>query len=271
METKLDVLIATYGSDGPARVAKMNLPKVDGVRYIVSWQNPDCSDSSLPENLTREDIVFRPTPTVGLSNNRNHSIACASAPFCLIADDDLRYTAEQLSAVVSTLENNPDVDVALFRYSGDDNKTYPGVETDIGKRWPKNYYCTSFEIAFRRQSISGKISFNTRFGINARPFSAGEESIFLIDCQRAGLRCRFFPVTITHHAGKTTGNRATTDTGVPMAEGAFIRTFYGWKGFPRVPLLAWRRYRSRQMPFFFCLLNASKGFFINPKKYLNEI
>ena len=42
----LDVLISTCGSNGIERVAQMQLPQVDGVAYIVSWQLTD-DDTSI--------------------------------------------------------------------------------------------------------------------------------------------------------------------------------------------------------------------------------
>ncbi|MDE5915852.1 MAG: hypothetical protein K2G71_04680, partial [Duncaniella sp.] len=52
----LDVLIATHTPEGILRVADMNLPVVDGVRYIVSSQ--DHRDAEIPMALeTRHDVT----------------------------------------------------------------------------------------------------------------------------------------------------------------------------------------------------------------------
>ena len=44
----LDVMIVTIGADGIKRVAAMNLPEVEEVRYIVSWQMPDGISQRFP-------------------------------------------------------------------------------------------------------------------------------------------------------------------------------------------------------------------------------
>ena len=89
----LEVEICTYGLDGLQRVAQMTLPPVEGVRYRICMQNPDCAAVELPEALRRPDVDFFQHPTRGLSVNRNVALDRAEADIILIADDDLHYTA----------------------------------------------------------------------------------------------------------------------------------------------------------------------------------
>ena len=117
----LEVLICTYGKDGLNRVAKMNLPKVEGVRYLISLQTNE-SHTPLLDELIRKDISISTTNSTGLSNNRNNSIDNATGDICLIADDDLSYTAEQLQSIISVFKQNQHLDIALFRHSGNNNK-----------------------------------------------------------------------------------------------------------------------------------------------------
>ena len=184
---RLDVLIATHGSDGLQRVAGMHLPIADGVHYIVTCQASRSVE--IPAPLMRSDIEVYEIPTLGLSNNRNAGISLARAPYCLIADNDLIYKPEGLNAVINALDTHPDVDIATFRHEGEPVR-YPAVETDFTKRMPRGYSATSFEIAFRRSSI-GNIRFDPNFGIGA-PLACCEDPLFILDCRRAGLRCRFF-------------------------------------------------------------------------------
>lgn len=51
---KLDVAISTYQPQGLQRVADMNLPQVEGVRYVVSWQQH--GGARIPEQLLRNDV-----------------------------------------------------------------------------------------------------------------------------------------------------------------------------------------------------------------------
>ena len=50
----LDLALITFGPDGIRRVGAMNLPRIDGVHYVVSWQ---CGgDAAVPASLIRPDI-----------------------------------------------------------------------------------------------------------------------------------------------------------------------------------------------------------------------
>ncbi|MBD5228452.1 MAG: glycosyltransferase [Bacteroidales bacterium] len=253
---RLDVLIATHGPEGLQRVAEMQLPAVDGVHYIITWQ--DSRPGPAPASLLRNDVEIHEIPGIGLSNNRNAGISLARAPYCLIADNDLSYKANGLQAVIDTLDSHPDVDIATFRHDGEPIR-YPAEETDFTERMPRGYNVTSFEIAFRRQSI-GNIRFDTNFGIGA-PLACCEDPLFILDCRRAGLRCRFFPITIVEHRGLSTGLRPITDPRTTMAEGAYIRLAYGLTGYPRIPLFAWRAYRSGRLPLLRGLYHLTRGFF----------
>lgn len=260
---KLDVLIATHGDEGLLRIAEMQLPKVAGVHYIVTWQTAQSSaanplSSDMPDELIRDDIEIHRLSSAGLSNNRNAGIELAIAPYCLIADNDLHYYPEGLQTVIDTLEANPEVDIATFRHDGEP-VSYPSAVTDFTAEMPRGYSVTSFETAFRRQSI-GSIRFDTNFGIGA-PLACCEDSLFILDCRHAGLRCRFFPITIVAHRGLSTGLRPITDPRTAMGEGAYIRLAYGLVGYARIPLFAWRASRKKRMSFLFGLLHLSRGFF----------
>lgn len=252
----LEVLICTYGNEGLNRVAKMNLPTIEGVKYLVSWQTNEFN-LILPNELHREDLVIYTTRTKGLSINRNHALKKASGDICLIADDDLAYTTKQLQAIIETFEKNPSVDIALFRYSGGNNKYYPDYEFDIQKE-PKGYYISSIEIAFRRNSLPHTLQFDTRFGIGTA-MPAGEEFIFIHQAIKLGLKCRFFPITITHHEDLSTGSRQYTE-GVLQASGACLVVGYGLFGVLRIPVVAWRLSRQGKAKFFPAVQHLFKGY-----------
>lgn len=255
---KLDVLIVTHGADGLQRVEEMQLQPTEGVKYIVTWQTKPSADISVPPGLMRDDIEIHAIYSTGSSNNHNAGIELALAPYCLIADNDLKYHEGGLDAVIKCLDAHPETDVATFMHSGDP-VSYPAEETDFTERMPKGYNVTNFEIVFRRQSIGG-IRFDPNFGIGA-PLACCEDPLFILDCRRAGLRCRFFPITIVEHRGLSTGFRPINDPATAMAEGAYIRLAYGLAGYVRIPLFAWRAWRKGRMPLLWGMLHLTRGFF----------
>lgn len=253
----LDVLIATHTPEGIVRVADMNLPVVDGVRYIVSWQ--EHRDVPVPPALAeRADIMIDRFGQRGLGFNRNNAIELSTADIYLIADDDLRYTPAQLQSVRRVFEENPDVDYASFMYDGAD-KAYPATGCRLGRRLPKGFYQTTFEVAVRRRGRAASLRFHPAFGPGSISLHAAEDEMFLLTARRMGLNCRFFPIVITSHEGLTTGRRVITDPGVLRAFGAFIYLSYPLTFLPRLPLKAWRLSRARQARFSTALVEMLKG------------
>ena len=244
---RLSVLIATCRPDGIERVVTMDLPVVDGVHYWVSWQMHE--NLPVPEMLaSREDVTVLRADSIGSSNNRNNLLEQASGEIFLIADDDLRYTSDQLSSIIRIFDENPDVDYASFMYTGADAKSYPSESCSLHPI-PKNFSQSCVEIALRCNERTAKLRFNTFFGIAAPVLRAAEDEMFLLQALRLGLNCRFFPVVITHHEGLTTGNRKITDNGVLKASGAVIAVQYPFTAFLRIPLKAYRLHKSGQSSF----------------------
>lgn len=240
---RLQVLIATHRAPGIERVAAMRLPEVEGVQYLVSWQH--CMDLPEPEYFSRRrDITVHRFFGEGVSANRNNLLEYATAPFVLIADDDLIYTREQLLGALEIMERHPDTDYFSFRYDGADNKTYPEAETSL-ENLPKGFYQTAFEVGLNRRGEARELRFNKFFGPGAPFFTAAEDEILLYTARRNGLRCRFFPFTICTHPGLTTGSRREVADGFYRSHGAVI-ALNNRRTWPlRVALNAWRSGRGR--------------------------
>ncbi|MDE6552985.1 MAG: glycosyltransferase [Muribaculaceae bacterium] len=223
----MEVLISTYGEDGIRRLASGKHPRVDGVRYLVSWQTD--GGCPIPNELQRTDFKIIKTDTKGLSINRNNAISHAEAPVLLIGDDDVEYSQEGLLNVVDSFERNRDCDIITFRYvSSYNEKFFPDAPCSLNTP-PKGYFVSSIEIAFRKDSVKGKIWFNENFGIGAM-FPSGEEDIFLHDCLDRGLKGQFLPLTIARHDDPTTSERNLMLPSRPQTKGAvFMRLHpYSW-------------------------------------------
>lgn len=234
---RLQVLVCTLGKEGLGRTAKMVLPQLDGVGYVVSCQSEPCG---IPEPLQRDDIEIYFTPGRGLSRNRNNAFAKTRAEYALIADDDLILTSDGLLAVIETFDSNPGTDIATFRCDFPFHKSYPESETSLPAK-TKGYYTTSYEIAVRMESLlrSG-LRFNGNMGLGSGRFTAGEEFVFIANALEAGLSCRFFPITIVRHPGIPTGRLANPPAGALEADGVIIAMGYRLSLLPRLLLKAWR-------------------------------
>ena len=243
----MQVLIATHRAPGIERVVAMNLPRVEGVEYLVSWQ--DCEGLAEPAYFdTRRDITVYRCNRKGVSANRNNLLDHATASFVLIADDDLIYTPAQLAGALEIMEANPGTDYFSFRYDGADNKSYPDATADLATL-PKGFYQTAFEVGLNRSGRGAELRFNEMFGPGAPFFTAAEDEILLYTARRNNLACRFFPHTVCTHPGLTTGSRSEVLDGFYRSHGAVIALNNPGTWRLRVLLEAWRSYRRHRASF----------------------
>lgn len=255
----LDITICTYGDDGIRRVEAMGLPRLDGVRYIVSWQLPGRdAKAQLPDGLLRDDVAVFQLNSIGLSRNRNNAISHTTADLVYIADDDLILYADGIRAMVRTFEEKPELDFAAFRYDGPDAKPYPDRTFDL-KHPTKGYYVTSFELCFRRRVFDCGVRFTELMGIGAPRLGAGEESNLVHKVLCRGYVGRFYPVTIAMHEGLTTGLRRPTPR-VLMAEGAHHSYANRVLGPAKLLVAAYRRgHRIADVPYYY--FHLMRGYF----------
>lgn len=133
---------------------------------------------------------------VGLS--RNHSLLRATADISLFADEDIIYEPGYEQNVLAAFEEHPEADMLLFNV-----QAMPGRETyhndSFGRvRWYNSGRYPTYSFAVRTRKIhQNNITFSLLFGGGAR-YSNGEDSLFIRDCLRAGLKVYKVPVTIGH-------------------------------------------------------------------------
>lgn len=262
----LEVQIITYGAEGLKRVGEMTLPQIEGVRYFVSFQNPQREKYQIPATISgRKDVEVYEHFTKGSNVNRNMALSRGDSDIILFADDDLHYSAEGLKALISAFEKDPALDYATFMHTGGDNKKFPDFEFDLSKKEPKGYYMTAFELAVRRKSLPEDFRYSANFGLGMPVFGTGDDSVFFLRLQKSNLKGRFFPIVIVRHPNITTGNRKATPT-VLRTQGAYIRLKYGtFEGFLRLLRDVPRRNASLWNSFRHML----HGFILVPK-YMNH-
>lgn len=242
MGAKLQILIATTGP----RLAGMDilsLPQVDGVEYLVSCQRlggiPDDADLALL--FSRADIQVLVYDTVGLSVNRNHLLAVATAPYLLIADDDLRFYPEGLTKIIECFDTHTDLDIATFRSRLSEPKRY---DENVHALEPIRDAprVISFEIALRRDAVGRYgLRFSELMGVGAKRLCCGEENMFLFNALKRGARGMYFPIEINAHPGLTTSSTQASAAAFLRAKGATMAAMRGnTTALTRLPVEAWR-------------------------------
>ena len=253
----LDVAISTYQPDGILRVEKMLAPLSikEGVRYIVSWQ--EHQNAEIPLSLiTRGDVEVYRLNEKGLSNNRNNALAHCRGDIILIADDDLIYQNDFAERIIDTFQSDPSLDLAIFKIDFLNKKSYPASSCILKLPFPKNYYVTSMEIAFRRISL-GDLRFYPELGLGSKSMHCGEEEMFVASAIRRNKICRFINLEIASHSQPTTGDRINSK--IIKAQGFIISLIYGMSGIMRMPIKAFRIKKYKKYSFFKSIIHLSHG------------
>ena len=235
---KLQVLICTCGN-GLNRIDPQGLPQIPGVEYLVSRQK---SQGEVPGRLaSRLDIRILHATGTGLSNNRNSAFDASSAPYLLIADDDLSFRADGLIEIIRLFDADPSMGLLTFRSVRDEGQVYPPNGHDLSRPF-RGYEATSFEIAVRRCSlVESGVRFSPLAGIGAPSLCAAEENLFVWHLLRAGVKGRFRAFDCAVHPAATTSVRRASEAPMLRTKGAYAARIQNpLKALVRLPLLALR-------------------------------
>ena len=131
---------------------------------------------------------------VGLS--RNSALMRAEEALCIFSDEDIVYDTGYAGQVEEVFRRHPDADMVLFNVKvAPSRKTYWNEE-EKRIRWYNYGRYPAYSIAARTDALHrAYVSFSLWFGGGAK-YSNGEDSLFLLDCLRAGLKIMASPGVI---------------------------------------------------------------------------
>ena len=187
----LEVLISALGKDALALASGMNL---ECGAVLVD----QCSRNDRYEFNTLEGHTVRTIESVerGIGRSRNLALEEARGRIVLFSDDDIVYSEGYAESILKAFEAHPEADIIMFNVNvSEDRKTYR-IDKEIRvHKWSVGRY-PAYAAAARLDSIRrAKVRFSLLFGGGAR-YSNGEDSLFFMDCLRAGLKVIAVPVII---------------------------------------------------------------------------
>lgn len=174
------------------------------------------NDKSLPEKMNlqtdavignqcgREEITefeynghrmqYVSTATRGVGINRNETLMRAEGDICVLADDDMTFLPGYEAAVGEWFEKLPDADMLIFNLEGG-KKRYKHTKVKKINRFTYGKFGAA-RLAFRLRPVrfSG-VMFHTMFGGGCE-YSCGEDTLFLRDCLRKGLKIYGVPAAL---------------------------------------------------------------------------
>lgn len=129
------------------------------------------------------------TTTRGVGKNRNIALSYADADYCLFADDDVRYCDDMEQIVLSEFQNYPNADIFVFHFDSDDPvRKQKKYDMTRRHRMTERMPWGSCRIAIKYSAIQkANLWFTTLFGGGCM-FPSGEDSLWLSEAKKAGLR-----------------------------------------------------------------------------------
>lgn len=188
----------------------------------------------------RDDVREIRLDSVGVTRSRNEAIRQARGEVLVFGEENVEWVDAGLDDVIALFADNPRLAVFLGRAedeTGALRKRYPSYR-EPATIWNSARVGT-IELAVRPEQMrKSKVQFDENFGAGTDNY-LGDEYILVADANRAGLKCEYFPVTISRHPRESSGTEFGTVADARARSRVFDRVF-GW--FAPVPrLLLWAR------------------------------
>jgi len=185
------ILVSCVQKDAHELAEKMNIAS-DAV--IVSQLEE--SDSEEVFDLGGKTVNAIKSTTRGVGLNRNICIEKSTADIILFADEDIVYDEGYEEKVLKEFESHPEADMILFNVRVCEerrtywNEGYKKVTLFNSGRYP------AYAIAARASKLKASgVKYSLYFGGGAK-YSNGEDSLFLKDSLKAGLKLLATPVVL---------------------------------------------------------------------------
>ena len=133
---------------------------------------------------------------VGLS--RNHALLRADHEISLFSDEDIRYVDGYEKLVEDAFKQYPQADMLLFYVKAAPGRETYTIEKPGRVRWFNCGRYPTYSFGVRTSAVHARnITFSLLFGGGAK-YSCGEDSLFVKECIKKGMRVYKVPVTIGH-------------------------------------------------------------------------
>lgn len=181
---RLSVLCATMGQNDLSKFKTMN------IHSDVIFANQCDRNETVSTTLDGHKLTVLSTATRGVGLNRNLALLATDAEIILFADDDITYYDNYAEAVVRAFDELPEADLLVFSVDIVKNGQIIEKRRNAVRKlhtWNSLKYGACVLAARRAALLQARVSFSHLFG-GGCIYSSGEDSLFLLDCLRRGLR-----------------------------------------------------------------------------------
>lgn len=175
---KLELLISAVNAEPEKLIEKM---KVTSNAVLIN----QCGRNSEEQFAGVRVFCF---DEKGVGKSRNRAIENSMADIILFSDDDIVYDEGYEERVISEFEKHPEADALFFNVRVcESRRTYWNEDFKRVHIWNGGRY-PAYSIAVKRDAImQAKVRYSTYFGGGAK-YSCGEDSLFIKDCLKAGIK-----------------------------------------------------------------------------------
>lgn len=129
----------------------------------------------------------------GVGRNRNNALMRSTADIVLFADDDMVFDDGYPEVVKRLFDQHQCADIIIFNLKGSDGRKRRMTQKP---HFTSKTFFGAARIAARRERLfKNNLFFNLCFG-GGTEYSCGEDSLFLTNCKRAGLKILLVPESI---------------------------------------------------------------------------
>lgn len=190
----VEVLVATMKQKDINKYFEMNL------KSAAILANQDNRNEVIIESIDGKKVKMITTPDRGVGKNRNIAILNSTADIILFADDDMIYEDNYVEIVKEAFNKLPQADIIIFNIEtiGEETRSRR-INKSIKKLSIYNVLnYGAARIAIRRKSLEkSNIWFSVLYGGGA-PYSSGEDSLFLTDAIKKGMKIYTYPKKIAN-------------------------------------------------------------------------
>lgn len=194
-EMTLELLISAVNAEPEKLIEKM---KVSSNAVLINQCGHDEKDE-----LGNVRVFSYAEKGVGASRNR--AIENSKGDILLFSDDDIVYDEGYEKKVLDEFAKHPEADGLFFNIRVNENRrTYWNIDFKRVHIWNGGRY-PAYSIAVKRDKLlKAGVKYSHLFGGGAK-YSCGEDSLFIKDCLKAGIKMFRTPVEIGEEVSRESG------------------------------------------------------------------
>lgn len=187
---KLETLVSAVKQDVAGLASKMNLQS-DAV--IIN----QCEENSYLEYEHKGNKIRAYSfAEKGVGLSRNNALLRAKADIVLFSDEDIVYHDGYAQKIIQAFEYYPKADMLLFNMDVEADRATYHISKEHRVRFYNSGRYPTYSFAIRREKLhKANITFSLLFGGGAK-YSNGEDSLFLLECLKKGMKVYALPVEI---------------------------------------------------------------------------